>query len=118
MKSQIAISFITSTTLLGISTSAADSANGVVAATQTKQVRPTRLTAKEISQVKQTLSGKKLFLDHAFRVNLPDFGNCVFVPVQEFSPRTSPKKNVETFMERLYKVSGKRIFNFWRCLID
>ncbi|QLE54895.1 hypothetical protein [Nostoc sp. TCL26-01] len=99
----ITISLISSINLLRTSTSVANPINEVVTATQTKQLRPTRLTAKEISQVKRTLTGQKPILDQAFRVNLPDFGSCVFLPVQEFSQKT--KKNRLT----LYLVKNDKI---------
>lgn len=83
----VAISLITSTTLLGISTSALDASTTPVAVQQ-KQLRPTKPTSPEVSQIKRALPGKTPIIDQAFRVNLPDFGNCIFVPVKEFDAKT------------------------------
>ncbi|WP_042341450.1 hypothetical protein [Calothrix sp. PCC 7507] len=76
------------TTLLAIASPAPK--NSPVVETQTKQLRPIKITSQEISQVQRALPQRKLLIEHAFRVNLPDFGSCIFVPVQEFSQ--NPKK--------------------------
>ncbi|MGH1396998.1 MAG: hypothetical protein ACRAVC_23630 [Trichormus sp.] len=99
----VVISLITSTTLLGIGTFTPNSSTNLVAVAQTKQLRPTRLTAKEISQVKRAIPGQKPILDQAFRVNLPDFGNCVFVPLKQFSPQTKRNRLV------IYLVRNDRV---------
>ncbi len=53
-----------------------------VAQAQTKQVRPTRLSAGEIRQLRQALPKQNLIINHAFRVNLPECGSCLFVPTK------------------------------------
>jgi hypothetical protein len=83
-KCALALSLISLTTLLAIGSSSADFPKNTVVESQTKQFRPTRITSQEITQVKQALPRRNILLKHAFRVNLPDFGSCIFVPVQEF----------------------------------
>jgi hypothetical protein len=83
-KCALAISLISLTSLLTIGSSAADFPKYPVVESQTKQLRPTRITSQEISQVKQALPRRNILFKHTFRVNLPDFGSCIFVPVQEF----------------------------------
>ncbi|MDZ8050258.1 MAG: hypothetical protein RMX68_024035 [Aulosira sp. ZfuVER01] len=79
-----AISLTSLTTLLTISSVAAEFPKNTIVESQTKQLRPTGITPGEIGQVRQALPRRNILLKHAFRVNLPDFGSCIFVPVQEF----------------------------------
>ncbi|MBW4561935.1 MAG: hypothetical protein KME32_12430 [Mojavia pulchra JT2-VF2] len=98
-----AISIASLTTLLAIGPTAADSPKNPIIETQTKQLRPTRITSEEISQVKQVLPRRNILVKHAFRINLPDFGSCLFVPIQEF-PQGSKKAKLS-----LYLVKNKRV---------
>ncbi|OUL36797.1 hypothetical protein BV372_05815 [Nostoc sp. T09] len=79
-----AISLTSLTTLLAISSLAADLSTNLVVEAQAKQLSPTRVTSEEISQLKQALPRQNILFKHAFRVKLQDFGYCIFVPVQEF----------------------------------
>jgi hypothetical protein len=56
---------------------------------QTNQNRPKKLTSTEIQQVRRALPKKEIITEQAFKIYLPDFGDCFFVPVEENSP--SPK---------------------------
>jgi hypothetical protein len=91
-KFALGLSLTSLTTLLAIASPAADSPESPVIETQYKQLRPTRITSKEISQVKKALPQQKLLLDQAFRVKLPDFGSSIFVPVSEISQKTARTK--------------------------
>ncbi|WP_143842069.1 hypothetical protein [Nostoc sp. 106C] len=102
-KCAFAISLTSLTTLLAIGSSTADFPKNAVVEAQTKQLSPTRITSEEISQVKQALPRQNILFKHAFRVNLPDFGSCIFVPVQEFL-KGSRKAKLS-----LYLVKNKRV---------
>ncbi|BAY10326.1 hypothetical protein [Calothrix sp. NIES-2098] len=79
-----AISLTSLTTLLAITSIAAEFPKNPIVESQTKQLRPTKITPDEIGQIRQALPRRNILVKHAFRVNLPDFGSCIFVPVQEF----------------------------------
>lgn len=102
-KCALALSLISLTTLLAIGSSAADFPKNSVVESQTKQFRPTRITSQEITQVKQALPRRNILFKHTFRVNLPDFGSCIFVPVQEFL------KNSKKAKLSLYLVKNNRV---------
>lgn len=99
----LALCLTSLSTLLAIRSSSADFPKHPVVESQTKQLRPTRITSKEITQVKQALPRKNILFKHAFRVNLPDFGSCIFVPVQEFL-KDSKKAKLS-----LYLVKNNRV---------
>ncbi|MCJ8281774.1 MAG: MSCRAMM family adhesin SdrC, partial [Rivularia sp. ALOHA_DT_140] len=61
------------------------SSNSAAKETKTAKINPKKLTPSQVSQVKKTLSGKDVIVDHAFEVNLKDFGTSLFVPASEYS---------------------------------
>ncbi|MCS6812471.1 MAG: hypothetical protein NZ772_02710 [Cyanobacteria bacterium] len=70
----------------------------------TMPARPRKLTAAEARQLQQLIArspGRKVIMEHTFRVNVPTFGSCLFVSVLDLS-RGAPKL-------ALHLVSNNRI---------
>ncbi len=76
------ITLVSATFISGFYLPFANSGNSNLAQAQTKQVRPTRLSTGEIRQLRQALPKQNLIVNHAFRVNLPECGSCLFVPTK------------------------------------
>ncbi len=55
---------------------------------ETAKISPKKLTSSQISQSKKALAGKEIITDHAFQLNLENFGNTLFVPARESSPKS------------------------------
>lgn len=54
----------------------------------TMPARPRKLTAAEARQLQQLIArspGRTVIIEHTFRVNVPTFGSCLFVPVLDLS---------------------------------
>ncbi|AFY58448.1 hypothetical protein Riv7116_6092 [Rivularia sp. PCC 7116] len=64
----------------------------VTAVKQTKKITPSQLI-----QIKQALPGKNVIIDHAFQVNLKEFGTTLFVPAKE-SSEDSPQPKLGLYL--------------------
>ena len=76
---------------------AQQAANSAEKQTKTAKVNPVKLTSSQIVQVKQALTGKNLIAEHAFQVNLENFGNTLFVPAEE-SSEDSPQPKLGLYL--------------------
>lgn len=61
--------------------------NIVAEQTDETKIAPKKLTPSQVEEVKQALPDKDIIVDHAFEVNLKDFGNALFVPASEYAPK-------------------------------
>jgi hypothetical protein len=72
--------FAGTTLFLGLYSPGVNSFGGDIVQAQTKQVRPTRLSARDIQQIRAALPKQTPVINQSFRVNLPECGSCFFVP--------------------------------------